>query len=237
MEELIDFAKQLLAKHDLSIVLLLLILLLWLYGRFDPVWKALNRIWVWASSHFRYLPHGKCDTVEKIDALINRNLQVMVYKYDACRAYVFEYQGYDDRIRPLPWTHCSNTYEYCNPGRGVQPSQSILQSLPLAAIKYWTRQLGTEGQICLHDIAALKEDDMESHKILEGQQISSVYCASFYDLHGKPLGFVGVDYCCGHPSRVQSDADMQSLAMDGVRIAALIMLKYNGTKEQLRGIL
>jgi hypothetical protein len=173
----------------------------------------------------------------KIDDLVYSILQTMVQKHDACRAYVFEYQGFDPRIQPMPWLYCSNTYERCSTTRPVTPQQCNLQRIPMAAIRFWTRELGTRRQICVHDVDTIKDQDLESWKILASQQISSVYCASIDDINGNPVGFVGLDYTCGTPSQIRDEHDMQSLAMEGVRIAGLLVMRSNGTKQQLAGLL
>lgn len=174
-------------------------------------------------------------TVRKINILVTQALHCLLNRYNACRAYVFEFEGMDDRIRPLPWLYCSCTYEVCNQTRMINCEQPNLQRIPLAAIRYWATMLGTTGAVCLHDIDEIKEKDPQSFEILADQKIQSVYCVMLADFRGLAIGFAGLDFCDGQESCLKRTEDMLDLQFEAVKIAGLLTLKRNGTLEQLAG--
>ena len=176
-------------------------------------------------------------TVRRINQCITTVLQSLLQKYDADRCYVFEFEDYDERVKPLPWLYCSCTYEVCHKSRGVNCEAATLQKLPLAAIPYWQRELGTVGEICLHSVDDLKSEDLESWKILARQQISSVYCFSLFDFRGVPIGFLGLDYCDGHESMLTAPCELKSFTMEVAKIAGLLAMKKNGSLQHLAGTL
>jgi len=186
---------------------------------------------------FRRPVKGVDMTIHCINRCINAVLQSLLMRFDADRIYVFEFEDKDDRIKPLPWMYCSCTYEVCQSGRGVRCEAGSLQRIPLEAIPYWKRELGTVGEICLHSVDDIKEEDVESWKILARQSISSVYCFCLHDFLGQPIGFMGMDYCDGRESKLIEQIELKSFAMDTVKIAGLLAMKKNGTLQQLAGTL
>jgi hypothetical protein len=190
-----------------------------------------------AKDLFRKPVQGVDMTIRQISNCVHASMEALLYKYDADRCYVFEYARYHANIKPLPWQECSCTYEICNKTRNVPCEKDTLQELPLDAIPYWRDRLGKDGQISLHDVDTLKEEDLESWKILTRQQISSVYCVSISNFRGLPLGFVGLDYCNGRKSVLKSQKDMHIFLIEAVKIGGLLTMKRNGTLEQLAGTL
>jgi hypothetical protein len=176
-------------------------------------------------------------TIRRINQCINIVLAELLKKYDADRAYVFEFETYDERVKPLPWLYCSCTYEACQEGRGVNCEAGTLQRVPMDAIPYWKVQLGTFRKICLHSVDEIKATDVESWKILVRQQISSVYCVSLLDFRGLPIGFLGLDYCNGHKSMLTNDCDFSDFAMDVAMVGGLLAMKRNGSLKKLAGTL
>lgn len=176
-------------------------------------------------------------TGERIDDAINLILAGLMHRFNACRAYVFQYHEYDIRLTPVPYIYLSNTHELTNSTRAVTSEKDKLQNIPISAIPVWVRRLAEDGSICLDDINQIKEEDLEAFKTLENQQISSVYCVSLLDFRGQPIGFAGLDYCKNLKSWIVSDKDKERLMMECIKIAGLLTLQRNGTLEQLAGTL
>jgi hypothetical protein len=235
-----QFATELLIRHGLLGLVLVLFMVIVALGKAEPLFCAIK---VWMAQRKR--PKRRKDderpckdidiTVRRINALIIQGLQALLVRYNACRCYVFEFEDYDHRIKPLPWLYATCTYEVCNHSRRVTCEQDNLQRIPLAAIKYWNLMLGTTGAICLHHIDEIKESDLESWKILAAQQIQSVYCVLLLDFRGTPLGFAGLDYNCDAESCISKIEEMEDLKYESIKIAGLLALKRNGTLEQLAG--
>lgn len=199
--------------------------------RFFPVLRSRFRNWLFHEDEYIDL------TTQRIDCTIDLILSNLVIKWSACRAYVFEYFDYDERIQPIPYIVASNTYEVVNKIRGVKSEKEKLQRIPLSAIPWWSKQLAQNRQIILHDIDEIKKEDIQSYEILKAQQIQSVYCFSLLDFFGKPIGFAGIDYCVGVKTEIQDVAAYNALKMEIVKIAGLIAIKKNGTLTQLAGTL
>ena len=239
-----DLAQLLLVRYGLPGLVLVLLCFSLLLGRMEKPLDALREWMLHRKSDAAQQKRRKEDdqpcpeidlTVRKINALVTQGLQSILFRYNACRAFVFEFEEYDSRIKPLPWLYASCIYEVCNHSRKVDCEQSNLQRIPLAAIKYWNIMLGSTGAICLHDIDEIKDQDLESWKILSAQQIRSVYCVVLLDFRGTPLGFAGLDYNCGSPSNISKIEEMETLKYESIKIAGLLALKRNGTLEQLAG--
>jgi hypothetical protein len=232
-----NFFKDVLHLYGIAGVIVIMVLLLALFGKLDNITAQLREAWLHWKERCRKPSPDVNITVARIDAIITQALRSVLSRYHADRAYVFEYSGYDERIRPLPWLYSSCTYEVCNPSRYVTCEKERLQQIPLAAVKYWTMLLGTAGSICIHDIAEIKEQDVVAYKILTDQQIQSVYCVSLLDFRGLPIGYAGLDYCHGSESCMKRTQNMLDFQYEAVKIAGLLALKRNGTLEQLAGTL
>jgi hypothetical protein len=232
-----NFFKDVLHLYGIAGVIVIMVLLLALFGKLDNITAQLREAWLHWKERCRKPSPDVNITVARIDAIITQALRSVLSRYHADRAYVFEYSGYDERIRPLPWLYSSCTYEVCNPSRYVTCEKERLQQIPLAAVKYWTMLLGTAGSIYIHDIAEIKEQDVVAYKILTDQQIQSVYCVSLLDFRGLPIGYAGLDYCHGSESCMKCTQDMLDFQYEAVKIAGLLALKRNGTLEQLAGTL
>lgn len=181
---------------------------------------------------------SKRDEVEqKIDLSINMALYCLLHEYNADRAFIFEFHEYDNRISPIPYVYASNTYEAVDKTRKITNEKENLQNIPTSAIRWWVSELAEKGEIFLNSIDEIRETELETWKILESQQISSVYCTGLLDFYGNPIGFIGIDYCSGKASLIKREDDKRKFKLECIKVAGLLVVRRNGTLEQLTGFL
>lgn len=183
------------------------------------------RSWILYEKKSDNIDHQTC----RLENLISRSLLSFVVHYDACRAYLFEYHGYNPKLTPIPYKFASNTYEEVHPVRSPKKEKDKLQNIPIFTCRWWCRQLVENREISLPDITEIKESDPAAYEILKSQEIFSVYIISINDYCGKPLGFVGIDYC--ERIRKLSEAEMYAFRLEAIKLAGIITLKKNGSLE------
>ncbi|MFP4448493.1 MAG: hypothetical protein ACLFPH_07135 [Bacteroidales bacterium] len=229
--------SHILETYGLSGAAIILLSIL-IYKKFNKkkVSKFLRKVFIeWLSYDGSRLV-SKDLTERKIDCVINMALGNLLQKYDACRAYVFEYHNYDRRLKPIPFLYASNTYEVVTTRRNVTSEKDNLQNIPINCVDWWIKRLAEDRKVFFDDIDKIKEKDMEAYKILKDQQISSIICVSLLDFRSIPIGFVGLDYCSESDCRIAQE-DTKVIELEAVKIAGLLAMKRNGTLEQLAGTL
>ncbi len=208
--------------------------LLW---RFRPIICRLFRRFVrrWLGIDTRRPVKESTHTYSSIDVVIIQTLDALLARTGACRAWVFEFDGYDDRLKPLPFVTQSCTYERLAPGRSVKSEKDGLQNMPLAAYPGWCRRLAEDMEIALEKIDHIKDEDVETWKALAGQKISSLYAVFLTDYRGVPLGVVGVDFTDGVMSTLKRKEDKNKFFMMAVAIAGLLTHRRNGSLQKMAG--
>ena len=172
-----------------------------------------------------------------IDVVIIQSLDALLARSGACRAWVFEFSGFDDRIRPLPFVTQSCTYERIAPGRDIRHERDNLQNMPLFIYPEWTRRLAQDLEISLDSIDKIKDADLELWKSLAAQKIQGLYGILLLDYRGVPVGVVGVDYSNGVTQTLKRKEDRNKFFLEAVKIAGLLAYKRNGSLVKLAGYL
>lgn len=218
-------------------VLILIAIFLWLrFSGFRRIAKsARRRLREWLLGDTYPSPDISI-TLREIDKRVNLALNTILYRFDACRAWIFEFTTPDERMGPFPFREQDCTYERVNIYRNVKSQKDSLQRMSLAAYPEWTRRLATDMEISLADIAEIKETDVELFKSLESQQIRSMFGILLLDFRGVPFGVLGMDFCGpGIVPRMKRVSDQQAFMLLAIKTAGLLTIKHNGTLAQLAG--
>lgn len=174
---------------------------------------------------------------KSIDVVVNSTLDTLLARSGACRAWVFEFDGFDERIRPLPFVTQSCTYERIAPGRSINREKDNLQNMPLSIYPEWSRRLAQDLEISLDSIDKIKDADLELWKALAAQKIQGLYGILLIDYRGVPVGIVGVDYSDGVIQTLKRKEDRNKFFLEAVKIAGLLAYKRNGSLVKLAGYL
>ena len=205
--------------------------------RFRPTVCRLFRRFVrkWLGIDTRRPVKESSHTYDSIDVVIIQTLDALLARTGACRAWVFEFDGYDDRLKPLPFVTQSCTYERLAPGRRVKSEKANLQNMPLSVYPEWCRRLAEDMEISLEKIDHIKDADMELWKALAGQKIQSLYGVLLVDFRNNPVGVVGVDFSDGVMSTLKRKEDKNKFFMMAVAIAGLLTHRRNGSLQKMAG--
>lgn len=150
----------------------------------------------------------------KVDATIRDSLEKMGRFVNADRAYVFEYDFYEDTT--------SNTYEWCNDG--ITPQIDHLQKVPLEHIPQWVNTHRRGEPFYVPDVLALEDDgDDRLRSILEPQGIKSMISIPMND-GDELVGFVGFDSVRTH--HVYTGKEIKLL-----QLFALMLININKRKR------
>ena len=169
-----------------------------------------------------------------IDVVINRTLDLLLSRTGACRAWIFEFKGYDRRIKPLPYRAQSNTYERIAKGRDVTYESDKLQDMPLSAYPEWCRWLAEDMELILEDVNCIKDEDVEMWKTLTDQGILSMFAVLLFDYCEIPIGVVGVDFTQAGLGQLKRKDDRDWFFTKAVTLAGLLTYKNNGTLAEDR---
>ena len=219
-------------------VLSLIGVLLWLriagFRRITRCARQRLRRWLLGD---RYPSPDIAISLSEIERRVNLALDVMLYKFDACRAWVFEFTVPDARMKPWPFREQDCTYERINKYREAKSHKEVLQRMPLAAYPEWCRRLSTDMEISLLDIDEIKEADVELFKSLKSQQIRGLFAVLLLDFRGQPFGVLGLDFSERITPRLSRESDQKEFTLLAIKTAGLLTIKHNGTLVQLAGVL
>jgi hypothetical protein len=122
------------------------------------------------------------------NVLIQQMLNELMLKYNADRAYIFQFHNtikyYDGTHR----NHQSMTFEVCN--NGISSEAQSLQNIPVSLYPLFLQQIMLE-RMNYCDVNLIKEQTTKSSLIRQG--IKSV-CIAPYFKNGAFVAYIGLDY-------------------------------------------
>lgn len=162
--------------------------------------------------------------------IIEGALTSILWKLQADRAYLFEFRGYNRQLQPIPYRYTDCTSEVVSPAASIRPEKENLQGIDLSTIPLWVTELSQKGEVCISKVQSIREHDEATCKILEAQDIQSVYAVGLISFRRVPMGFLGVDYC--HEEIELQDEFMESLRYEALKVIGLLELGGNFSKNK-----
>lgn len=177
-----------------------------------------------------YAEKNKNTLTKKINVSyeIDQALFSILLRFNADRAYVFEYHNGGVSNSGIPFAKVSNTFEKTHPSKDIEPQIGKLKDLPIGMMAYWNYILIRDGGIRLSDISVLKERDLGTYMILKDQKIKSVYVVSILDFKNRPIGFIGIDFC--EEERILTDEEYTEFSLMCVKLCGLLL--YDDKADQ-----
>lgn len=136
--------------------------------------------------HFR----TELSTSVAVDHQVNTELQQVLQRTHADRAYVFRYHNGIPAVGGVPFIFHTNTHEVIRPG--VNRVISLMQRIPSSINVHMNQEFIQNRCVTLNDL----DLDTTGHDYWYYQSRGSIHlvrCA-FYTTQGDLLGFVGLDY-------------------------------------------
>lgn len=85
----------------------------------------------------------------------------------------------------------SNTFEWV--AEGVLPQKDNLQNVPRSISEPWYEHFRNHDAVVIERLEDIKDEYPKIYDILVPQNVDSLVAAPFFDNHGEPVGFFGVD--------------------------------------------